>query len=55
MRIEDVAGEAGVATGLLYRYFGGRRDLLIGCFEYATARVSEHLDAAAPLLAVRWG
>lgn len=31
--LEDVAGDAGVTKGLLYHYFGSKRDLFLACVE----------------------
>ncbi|KAA9150406.1 TetR/AcrR family transcriptional regulator [Amycolatopsis acidicola] len=39
--IDDVAGRAGVSRGLLYHYFGNKRDFLITVVEQEAARLRE--------------
>jgi AcrR family transcriptional regulator len=43
--IDDIAREAGISKGLLYHYFGGKRELYVGVIEYAAA---ELLTAIVP-------
>lgn len=37
--IDDIAGEAGVSKGLLYHYFGGKRDYYVACLTLAAGRL----------------
>ncbi len=45
--IDDVAREAGCSRASLYRYFGGRAELVAAAVEYEAARIAEHVRAAA--------
>jgi AcrR family transcriptional regulator len=44
LRVEDVAGEAGVATSLLYYYFDDRTALLTAAFRHANSQLVEVRD-----------
>ncbi len=37
--IDDIAREAGVSKGLLYHYFGGKRDFYVACVQAAAAQL----------------
>ena len=45
--IDDVAREAGCSRASLYRYFGGRAELVAIAVRAEAARISEHVRAAA--------
>ena len=45
--LEDVAKEAGCARATVYRYFGGKQQLLDAVIAHETARVLAAIDAAA--------
>lgn len=45
--IDDVAREAGCSRASLYRYFGGRAELVAAAVELEAARIAEHVRAAA--------
>jgi AcrR family transcriptional regulator len=48
--IDDIAREAGVSKGLLYHYFGGKRDFYVACVRAASDHLVERTipDAALP-------
>lgn len=37
--IDDIAREAGVSKGLLYHYFGGKRDFYVACVQHAATQL----------------
>jgi AcrR family transcriptional regulator len=45
--VADVAREAGVAVGTLYRHFATREDLVVAAVEARTADLTERLEAAS--------
>src|SRR3954462_6360731 len=46
VRMEDVAAQAGVAKGTLYRYFQDKEDLFIALLVSATDSFCREMDAA---------
>ena len=48
LRVEDVAGEAGVATSLLYYYFDDRTALLTAAFRHANSSWSRSATTPPP-------
>jgi len=44
VQIEDIAKLASVSKGLLYHYFGGKRDFYVACVEAAAAVLVEAID-----------
>ena len=47
LRVEQVAAEAGVATSLLYYYFGNRNGLVRATLDHANERAARTTDAGA--------
>jgi AcrR family transcriptional regulator len=47
LRVEQVAAEAGVATSLLYYYFGNRNGLVRATLDHANERAARSTDAGA--------
>src|SRR4249920_3910937 len=45
--LEDVAKEAGCARATVYRYFGGKQELLGAAVAHESARILGAIDAAA--------
>jgi AcrR family transcriptional regulator len=45
--IDDVAREAGCSRASLYRYFGGRAEIVAAAVDFEAARIAEHVRAAA--------
>lgn len=39
--IDEIAAACGVSRGLLYHYFGGKRDFYVACMRYASDRLQE--------------
>lgn len=44
--IEDIAAAAGVSKGLLYHYFGGKRDFYVATVRYAAQQLLAAIEAA---------
>src|SRR5882757_8766853 len=49
--ISDVARVAGVSDGLVYRYFGSKRDLLLAVLDSFYSRIIDDLERAVSLSA----
>jgi AcrR family transcriptional regulator len=45
--IDDVAREAGCSRASLYRYFGGRAELVVAAVQAEAQRIAEHVDTVA--------
>lgn len=45
--MQEVASEAGISTGAVYRYFAGKEELLLAVFQRATDLMQEQFDNAA--------
>lgn len=49
-RVEDIAGDVGVAKGTVFLHFGSKEDLFLAAYERAVAMLPAWLDAPAPAL-----
>ena len=49
VRLRDLAAEAGVALGTVYRYFHSKEDLLVAALEWDVEQLRERVKSRAPL------
>jgi AcrR family transcriptional regulator len=52
--LRDIAVAAGVATGLAYRYFSRKEELVLALYEQLSEEVAERLDLPEGSLGARW-